>query len=129
MTDYYIKAVLLENCSYSEKAYKLLKEHNIKYTHVVVTPKTKDNYKTSLITTFPQIYLCKNNALGSQLLGGCDDLSYFIDTFKKPYLDNNKITEFMNKYKWSKKGTLKLIQIINNITINHPTTITKKMKT
>jgi glutaredoxin len=115
MNNYYIKAVLLENCSYSNKADKLLKEHNIKYTRIDVDSNSKDNYKTSLITTFPQIYLCKNNTLGSQLLGGYDDLSYFIDTFKKPYLDNNKTTEFMNKYKWSKKGTLKLIQIINNI--------------
>jgi len=117
MNNYYIKAVLLENCSYSNKADKLLKEHNIKYTRIDVDTNTKENYKTSLIDTFPQIYLCKYNALGTQLLGGYDDLSKFIDTFKKPNLDSNKITEFMNKYNWSRRGTLKLIQIINNISL------------
>ena len=119
MNNYYIKVVLLENCSYSKNAYELLNKHNIKYIRIDVDSNTKDKYKTTLITTFPQIYLCKNNTLGSQLLGGYDDLSYFIDTFMKPHLDNNKIIEFMNKYKWSKKGTLKLIQIINNIKLQN----------
>ena len=119
MNDYYIKVISLKNCHYSNKAIELLKKHNIKYTHVDVDTHTKDNYKTSLIATFPQIYLCKNNALGTQLLGGCDDLVWFIDTFKKPHLDSNKVKDFMNKYKWSKKGTLKLIQIINNIKLQN----------
>lgn len=117
MNDYYIKVISLENCSYSNKANELLNKYRIKYTRVDVDTQTKDNYKTSLIATFPQIYLCKNNALGTQLLGGCDDLVWFIDNFKKPRLDSNKVTEFMNKYKWSRKGTLKLIQIINNINL------------
>jgi glutaredoxin len=116
MNNYYIKAVLLENCSYSKKAGDLLKEHNIEHILVNVNSNTKDNYKTSLIDTFPQIYLCKHNALGTQLLGGHDDLASFIKNFKKHKLDSNKITEFTEKYKWSRRGTLRLIQIINNIT-------------
>jgi glutaredoxin len=117
MNNYYIKAVLLENCSYSKKASDLLKEHNIEHIQVDVNPNTKNNYKTPLIDTFPQIYLCKHNALGTQLLGGHDDLASFIKNFKKPDLDSNKITVFMKQYKWSRRGTLRLIQIINNITL------------
>jgi len=115
MNNYYIKAVLLENCSYSKKASNLLKEHNIEHIQVDVDTNTKDNYKTPFINTFPQIYLCKHNTLGTQLLGGHDDLASFIKNFKKPELDSNKITGFMKQYKWSRRGTLRLIQIINNI--------------
>jgi glutaredoxin len=117
MNNYYIKAVLLENCSYSKKASNLLKKHNIEHIQVNIDSNTKDNYKTPLIDTFPQIYLCKHNALGSQLLGGHDDLASFIKIFKKSDLDSNKITEFTKQYKWSRRGTLRLIQIINNITL------------
>jgi glutaredoxin len=115
MNNYYIKAVLLENCSYSKKASNLLKEHNIEHIQVDVDTNTKDNYKTPLINTFPQIYLCKHNTLGTQLLGGYNDLASFIKNFKKSELDSNKIREFMKQYNWSRRGTLRLIQIINNI--------------
>jgi len=111
--EYYIKAILLENCRYSIAAKKLLESHNIRTEIINVNATNKDEYKNDQIQTFPHIYLCKNNTLGNLLLGGYDDLSYFISNFKKKTLNDDNINEFNIKYKWSKKATLRLIQLIN----------------
>jgi hypothetical protein len=110
---YYIKAILLDNCKYSIAANNLLILHNINCQIINVNASNKLEYKTNQINTFPQIYLCKDNTLGSLLLGGYEELSNFISTFKENNLNNDNIKQFMNKYKWSKKATLRLIQIIN----------------
>lgn len=113
MSDYYIKAILLEECSYSKKARELLEKHNIKAEIITVNHNNKEQYKTNQINTFPQIYLCKNNNKGSQLLGGYNDLADFFEKFKDKELDMNNVINFGKKYLWSKKGILRLIQLIN----------------
>jgi hypothetical protein len=112
--EYYIKAILLDNCGYSIASKKLLDLHNIRTEIINVNVLNKIEYKNDQIQTFPQIYLCKDNSLGSLLLGGYDDLSYFISNFKKKTLNDDNIDKFNIKYKWSKKATLRLIQLINN---------------
>ena len=113
MSDYYIKTILLDGCTYSIAANDLLKTHNIKSIIINVNTSNKNEYKTVLISTFPQIYLCKNNNKGTQLLGGYDDLFYVISEFKGKKLNEDKIQQTMKKYKWSKKAILRLIQLIN----------------
>lgn len=113
MSDYYIKAIMLEGCQYSINAKKLLEKHNINAEIININYNEKENYKTSEIKTFPQIYLCKYNNKGTQLLGGYTDLEAFISDFKNKPLDINKVHNFEQKYLWSKKATLRLIQLIN----------------
>lgn len=113
MSDYYIKGIMLKNCSYSIRAEQLLSLHNIKHKLTWIDSNMKDIYITNQIDTFPQIYLKKYNSNQNLLLGGCDDLAEFITTFKFQKINENDINTFMNKYKWSKKASLRLIQLIN----------------
>lgn len=113
MSDYYIKAVLLENCPYSIAANELLKAHGINSKILNINNNIKNEFKTNQINTFPQIYLCKNNYNGTQLLGGYNDLLNFVSEFKSKKYNENSIQNFMSKYSWSKKATLRLIQLIN----------------
>jgi glutaredoxin len=110
--NYYIKAILLDSCPYSAKANRLLFKYNIPHEILYVTNETKDIYKTQYISTYPQIYLNKLNNKGNLLLGGYTDLKNFINTFRSNITLHN-ITTFMKDYKWSKKSTLRLIQLIN----------------
>ena len=113
MSDYYIKAVLLEECQYSIAAENLFKNNNIMFENIKVNYNNKNDYKTNLINTFPQIYLCKNNNNGTQLLGGYDDINSFISNFKGKQYNEQLIQKFMDKYSMSKKAILRLIQLIN----------------
>lgn len=113
MSNYYIKAILLDNCPYSINAKKILAINNIQTIIINVNNKNKNEYKTNLISTFPQIYLCKTGNNGTQLLGGYDDLSNFIFNFKGKKYNEQNVNNFINKYSWSKKATLRMIQIIN----------------
>lgn len=114
MSKYYINAIILNGCGYSKAANDLLDKYsNIKKTYVFVDYAEKDKYKTDLIETFPQIYLKKENTNYSLLLGGYSELQSFINTFYGNY-DDNIINKFMkNNPLWSKKGTLRLIELIN----------------
>lgn len=113
MSSYYIKVLLLENCYYSDSAYKLLLKHNIPNQIIKVSNNNKELYKKSDISTFPQLYLNKYNKKDNLLLGGYDDLNEFIKMFKNVELNQNNINKFMKKYNWSKKATLRLIELIN----------------
>jgi glutaredoxin len=115
MDNYFIKAILLEGCSYSNAAYKLIKEHNIKSDIGWINQQNKENHKNEQIETFPQIYLKKYNNNGNLLLGGYNDFQEFISTFFKQKLSDEKINNWIVKTKWSKKAILRLIQLINNI--------------
>lgn len=108
---YYLKAIILENCSYSTAAKQLIENHKIPAEIINITWAEKDKYVTEYIDTFPQIYLAKKT--GTQLLGGYTDLKEFIDTFKNQPINNN-VDNFMKKYNWSRKGTLRMIQLINS---------------
>lgn len=110
---YYIKAIILDGCPYSIQANNLLEINKIPFKKTMVTYGNKDNFKSSEIQTFPQIYLKKIGSKGSLLLGGYDDLKFSIDLFKNQKLNENNINNFINKYKWSKKATLRLIQLLN----------------
>ena len=112
MNNYYLKAIILNECSYSTAAHKLIKNHKISAEFIFIEQSEKDIYVTDLIDTYPQIYLVRANSKGTLLLGGYTDLKEFIDTFKNQPINNN-INNFMKKYNWSKKGTLRLIQLIN----------------
>lgn len=113
MSDYYIKAVLLENCPFSSNALSLISSNKIPSEVIEVNHDNKNNYKSANISTFPQIYLNKKNSRGSLLLGGYDDLYKFISTFKNQPISEPNIQDFMKTYKWAKKPTLRLIELIN----------------
>ncbi len=113
MSNYFIKGILLEGCSYSIAADNLIKIHNIPSQITWVSQSEKLTYKTDQINTFPQIYLNKFNTKGNLLLGGYSDLLDFIDTFKNQKFNDEKVNQFINKYKWSKKSVLRFIQLIN----------------
>lgn len=113
MSNYYIKAIMLENCPYSIAADELLKNHKIPNKTTWITQNEKNNYVTDLIDTYPQIYLKKYNSNQHLLLGGYDDLSNFMTNFLSQKLTDTNIDNFNRKYKWSKKATLRLVQLIN----------------
>lgn len=114
MTNYYIYAVLLEDCPYSNNAQKLLETNNIKHKVQIITQKNKEKFKMENFSTYPQIFLKKENSTDSLFLGGYSDLEVFLSTFKNNDYDDKKIDNFQNKYKWwSKKATLRFIQLIN----------------
>jgi len=112
-SNYYIKIICLENCSYSISAVNLLKSLNISHKITYVDYNSKELYKNNLISTYPQIFLKKNNSKGNLFLGGYDDLVYSINTLKYDNLNKLKIKEFINKYKWSRKSVLRFIQLLN----------------
>jgi glutaredoxin len=114
MSNYFLKVILLDSCSYSNAAVELLKSHNIEFDKVIVSNENKVIFKSNRINTFPQIYLCKNNNNGTQLLGGYDDLVKFVNMFKGKSYNETLLNDFMRESSWSKKATLRLIQIINN---------------
>jgi len=113
MNDYYIKAIMLVDCPYSIRAAELLKNNNIPNKSIWITYKDKDKYVNDMIDTYPQIYLKKYNTNQSLLLGGYDDMAEFIMNFKSQKYNINEINIFMKKYKWSKKATLRMIQMLN----------------
>ena len=110
---YYLFVVILENCPYSIDVINLLNILEIKYKYLIVKINEKEKYKTEEINTFPQIYL-KKNTNDSLLLGGFNDLEYFIKKFKNQKYDKKNILIFKNKYKyWHEKPILRLLEIIN----------------
>ena len=113
MSDYSLKLILLQNCGYSIAANELIQSHKIPSQTQWISSSEKELYITDKIQTYPQIYLNKFNSKGNLLLGGYTDLKSFIDTFKGSKLLDSNVNEFMKKYKWSKKSTLRLIQLIN----------------
>jgi glutaredoxin len=115
MDKYFIKALLLEGCSYSIATHELIKNHQIPADITWIEQANKENYKNELINTFPQIYLKKINNNGNLLLGGYTELEYFISTFLGQKISETNINNWIEKTKWSKKSTLRLIQLVNKI--------------
>ena len=112
--NYYLKIISLNNCPYSDKAKIIINENKIPTKIINVDYENKELYKNNNINTYPQIYLNKKGSKSNLLLGGFTDLSESINNFK--YLNSNLdnyIINFMDKYKWSKKATLRFIQLIN----------------
>jgi len=115
MNNYYLYCIILKGCPYSQLASDLLNNNNIKQTKMnIINRDEMDKYKTEKINTFPQIYLKKKNSKGSLLIGGYTELKSIFDKFYKNTLNKSQIKEFYDKNKWSKKSTLRLIELINN---------------
>jgi glutaredoxin-related protein len=113
MSNYYLQAIVLEGCPYSNAAIELLNNHkNIKSKIITVNQSNKEDYKTIDISTFPQIYLKRNDKNGSLLLGGYDKLKEAFDTFYFNKYSKENVNNFINN-KWSKKSVLRLIELIN----------------
>ena len=115
MSRYKLQLFLLEGCPYSIEAYNTVKKYNINNQSIWVNEMNKKNYKTEKISTFPQIYLKKSDSNGSLLLGGNDDLQNLIRLFYKQKYNQKYINEFMTTYNWSKKATLRIIELVNSI--------------
>lgn len=112
MSKYYIKAIILNGCPYSKNAEALLKSNSIPSDINYINHNEKNTFKSDLISTFPQLYLKKYNKNGNLLLGGFNDLDNFIKIFKGKYNEID-INNFIFKSKWSRKATLRLIELIN----------------
>jgi hypothetical protein len=110
MSNYYIKAILLKNCSYSLNAYNLLKEYKIKSDIYFINIEEKHIYKTNLINTFPQLYLKKYNSHGHLLLGGYTDFNELLKLIKTK--DTENIIEYIENKKWTPKIIKILIKLI-----------------
>jgi len=111
---YYFKCIFLDGCSYCIKANQLLSKYNIKYTFETVNYEESHKFITDKISTFPQIYLIKEGSKGSLLIGGYDNLNELFTLFYKKKYDSDNVTLIMNKYGYSKKIVLRLIQLLNN---------------
>ena len=108
---YKIYIYYIENCFYSASALKLLE--NVNHKKILVPYDKKYLYKSKLIDTFPQIYLKKDDSVGSLLIGGYDDLVFIINTLKK-HKDLDKIKKIFNKKyknKWANKAILRMIEL------------------
>ena len=113
--DYYLFCVILENCPYSIAAHELISSYkNIKKEFTFIKRNDMENYKTELISTFPQIYLKKYNTNGTQLIGGYDEFTKIINLFYKK-IDKQNIDDYLQLNNlWNKKSLLRLIQLINS---------------
>ena len=110
---YYLQLISLEDCPYSEAAESLLKDNNINHKLVLVNRNEKDKFKTDNISTFPQIYLKKENSNGSVLIGGYDLLKEYYDSSKNTKnLDKLKKVIKKNTSGISEKSVLRFIQLI-----------------
>jgi len=116
MNNYYLHVIALDGCPYSKEAIELLNSNNNLKKKIINIPYTDiDKFKTDEISTFPQIYLKKNNSNGNLLLGGCSELKNFYNTFYKQKLSETNINKFIDQNKnWSKKATLRFIELINS---------------
>lgn len=106
---YNLKVISLQGCPYSQNTESLLKKYNIQHNLQRINPNEKDKFKTNQISTFPQIYLVKNNQ--TRLLGGNNDLTEIISMIKAQKNINNMSESFKNKYPhFTKKLILRTLQ-------------------
>ena len=61
------------------------------------------------------IQLTKKNKIGNLLIGGYSDLKYLFDLVYKKKYNHETVNIIRNKYNYSKKTTLRIIELINNI--------------
>ena len=111
---YYLKAVLLENCYYSNNARQLLQKYNFKQEIIDVTQSEKNKWKNNEISTFPQIFLKKENHKDNLFIGGFTDIQ-FIEIQINSATDKNfsEIKKnIQNKYSHlSEKSVLRLMEL------------------
>lgn len=113
---YKLKVIVLENCPYSIGAVELLNNYNVPFDKILVKQNNKEKFKTSEISTFPQIYIINNTE--QLLLGGYSDLEEIIDIINSSKnLDNIK-KNIGEKYKTNHKITIKIILRIIKMFVN-----------
>lgn len=110
---YYFYCIFLERCSFSHRAKLLLDKYNIKYSYETVNYEESRKLITDKISTFPQIYLRKENANGSILIGGFTDLNELFNLFHKKEYNEDNVQLIMKKYGFSKKIVLRIIELLN----------------
>ena len=116
--NYYIYSVILNKCPYSEAGEKLISSFkDIKKEFTYIDHDEKENYKTNMISTFPQIYLKKENCKGTFLIGGYSDFKNIVDIFYHKNIEKtfkNDISTFINQdQKWTRKLLLRLIELLH----------------
>lgn len=117
MSNYYFHVVILEGCGYSDAAKELLDKHNnIKKDYTFVEYINKEKYKkpNENITTYPQVFLKKNNMKGSLHIGGFDNLNDLFTSFYHKKYDDKKINEVYKKLNIPKRTLLRIIELINS---------------
>ena len=108
MDRYYIKIIVLKDCSYSNNALKLLEEYKVHLKVINIDHDNKELLTYDKINTFPQIYLKRKNKSGHLLLGGYTELNNLINDIK----NKTNINNLIDKYKWSKIALIKFIELI-----------------
>ena len=98
MSKYYIFAILLKDCPYSDRALQLLETNNIKKEIQFVTHENKEKFKMENYHTFPQIFLKKEGSIDSLFIGGCNDLEKYINSSEqyKKYFKYNSNKDIKN---------------------------------
>ena len=117
--NYYLYSVILKGCPYSQAGHDLINSfEHIKKEFSFIEHHEKENYKTDLISTFPQIYLKKEDNNGTQLIGGYTDLKKIIDMFYHNSTDDNiksNIEIYLKENtSWNKKSLLRLIELLHS---------------
>ena len=115
MSKYSLYIIVLEGCPYGDLTRKLLNKYKFNNMKIdTIFRENKEKYKTDKINTYPQIYLKRQDSKGLLLLGGYSDLEYTFNKFYNNYSEEN-INEFLKKNNdWSRKGTLRLIELVNS---------------
>ena len=109
---YYLQINSLIGCPYSLEVETLLQQENLNDKIIKIDPSEKYMYKNKYISTFPQVYLKKDNSQGQILLGGNSH-------FKEILNLRNKNLDIQLKYltknypNISKKTKLRIIELFN----------------
>ena len=74
MSGYFIKAILLDGCPYSQSAHQLLKIHHIPSKIITVNQDNKAIYKTENINTFRLLFHTKTKPFHNFLVENRNDL-------------------------------------------------------
>jgi glutaredoxin len=125
---YYLEIISLEGCPYSEAAEKLVENNKINNKVFKISYNNRENHKNEKISTFPQIYLKKNNSNGRILIGGYDKINEIHSLIKNRKLIKSeeksvynssydllvdKISKmFSPNDNFNKKSVLRLIQLL-----------------
>ncbi len=100
-----LKAIILEDCPYSMALVDLLENNEISFTKIIVKRIDKEKYKTSQISTFPQLYL------GNDLIGGYDKSKEIFDKINNSD-DLDSLKEDLNNYLNNKINNKKILRLI-----------------
>lgn len=108
-----LEVIILKGCPFSLRTEEKIKKQleNDKYNMIYVDNNNKKDFKIDEINTFPQIRMIYDNK--KFLLGGNDELEYFLNILKQTNCDNykNKLSNIQKKFNLNKKTSIKLFTI------------------